>query len=76
MKHSKVAQFACLAVVMLATACGGRWTIAVGAEMPEPSTPTEQIRQAVQTEIDAGLFPGSVVLVGRPGKVLYHEAFG
>ena len=30
----------------------------------------------MQKEIDGGLFPGSAVLVGRPGKVLYHEAFG
>ena len=44
--------------------------------MPEPSTQAEQIGRAVQKEIDAGLFPGAVVLVGRPGKVLYHEAFG
>ncbi len=41
-----------------------------------PATQTEQIEQAVQTELDAGLFPGTVVLVGRPRKVLYHEAFG
>ena len=34
------------------------------------------ISRAVQQEIDAGLFPGAVVLVGRPGEVLYHEAFG
>ncbi len=40
------------------------------------SSQTEQIRQSVQKEIDGGLFPGSVVLVGRPEKVLYHEAFG
>lgn len=41
-----------------------------------PSERSEQTERAVQTEIDAGLFPGAVVLVGRPGKVLYHEAFG
>lgn len=34
------------------------------------------IAVAVQRELDAGLFPGAVVLVGRPGKVLYHDAFG
>ena len=34
------------------------------------------IARAVQRELDAGLFPGAVVLVGRPGKVLYHDAFG
>jgi serine-type D-Ala-D-Ala carboxypeptidase len=34
------------------------------------------ITPAVQRELDAGLFPGAVVLVGRPGKVLYHDAFG
>ena len=41
-----------------------------------PSKQTEQIEQAVQKEIDAGLFPGAVVLVGQPGMVVYHEAFG
>lgn len=40
---------------------------------PDASIP---ISRAVQQEIDAGLFPGAVVLVGRPGKVLYEEAFG
>lgn len=46
---------------------------------PEPSapeSPSEVIRRAVQQEIDAGLFPGAVLLVGRPGQVLYHDAFG
>lgn len=38
--------------------------------------PAERIARAVEQEIEAGLFPGSVVLVGRPGKVLYHGAFG
>ena len=36
----------------------------------------ESIPQAVQREIDAGLFPGAVLLVGRPGRVLYEGAFG
>jgi len=40
------------------------------------SARAEQIERAVRKEIDSGLFPGAVVLVGRPGKVLYHEAFG
>jgi CubicO group peptidase (beta-lactamase class C family) len=40
------------------------------------SEPEAQIGQAVCAEIDAGLFPGAVVLVGRPGQILYHEAFG
>ena len=26
--------------------------------------------------IDAGAFPGAVLLVARHGEVLYHEAFG
>jgi len=39
-------------------------------------TSTETIPQAVGREIEAGLFPGVVLLVGRPGRVLYHEAFG
>ncbi|NQT18033.1 MAG: beta-lactamase family protein [Planctomycetes bacterium] len=41
-----------------------------------PPDPAEQIGRAVRAEIDAGLFPGAVVLAGRPGEVLYHEAFG
>lgn len=69
-------QCVCLAVTLLATACGSLWGIAAGADMPESSMPTERIQHAVQKEIDAGLFPGSVVLVGRPEKVLFHEAFG
>ncbi|NLX95305.1 MAG: beta-lactamase family protein [Rhodopirellula sp.] len=40
------------------------------------SAATEPIARAVLMEIDAGLFPGAVVLVGRRGDVLYHEAFG
>jgi len=34
------------------------------------------IADAVQREIEAGHFPGAVVMLGRPGAVLYHEAFG
>jgi len=40
------------------------------------ATGGDAIAPAVQRELDAGLFPGAVVLVGRPGKVLYHDAFG
>jgi serine-type D-Ala-D-Ala carboxypeptidase len=43
------------------------------AELP---TGADSIPRAVQQEIDAGLFPGAVVLVGRPGRVLYEGAFG
>lgn len=42
----------------------------------ELASDAESIPCAVQREIDAELFPGAVVLVGRPGKVLYEEAFG
>ncbi len=41
-----------------------------------PKSATEPIARAVQQEIDAGLFPGAVLLVGRPKMILYHEAFG
>lgn len=34
------------------------------------------IADAVHREIEAGLFPGAVVMLGRPGSVLCHEAFG
>ena len=45
----------------------------------EPATnPTAAvaIEQAIRREIDAKLFPGAVVLIGTPDRVLYHEAFG
>ena len=45
-------------------------------ETSAPESPSEVVRRAVQQEIDAGLFPGAVLLVGRPGQVLYHDAFG
>jgi serine-type D-Ala-D-Ala carboxypeptidase len=34
------------------------------------------IAVAVQEEIDAGHIPGAVVLIGRQGRVIYHQAFG
>lgn len=40
------------------------------------AAPDEVITRAVQQEIDAGLFPGAVVVVGRPGQVIYEGAFG
>ena len=46
------------------------------ASVSRPLADVRQIEEAVQKEIDAGLFPGAVVLMGRPGRVLYHEAFG
>lgn len=39
-------------------------------------TSLAQIDGVVQAEIQAGHFPGAVVLVGRGDKVLYHKAFG
>ena len=44
--------------------------------LPAGGPEMEAIPRAVWREIDAGLFPGVVLLVGRPGRVLYHEAFG
>jgi CubicO group peptidase (beta-lactamase class C family) len=50
---------------------------AAAPRLPASGSPsTEAIPRAVWREIDAGLFPGVVLLVGRPGRVLYHEAFG
>lgn len=40
-----------------------------------PDAPS-QIAAAVQKELNATLFPGAVVLIGTPQRVLYHEAFG
>ena len=42
----------------------------------ELASEVEAIPRVVQREIDAGLFPGAVVLVGRPRTVLYEGAFG
>lgn len=39
------------------------------------STPAG-VADAVAREIEAGLFPGAVVMLGRPGEILCHEAFG
>ena len=40
------------------------------------ATRLAQIDGIVQAEIQAGHFPGAVVLVGRGKKVLYYKAFG
>jgi len=37
---------------------------------------SDTIRACVQKEIDDGMFLGAVVTAGRPGKVLFCEAFG
>jgi len=34
------------------------------------------VTDAVGREIEAGVFPGAVVMLGRPGEVLCHAAFG
>jgi serine-type D-Ala-D-Ala carboxypeptidase len=36
----------------------------------------DQIDAVVEKEIQAGHFPGAVVLVGRGKRILYHKAFG
>jgi CubicO group peptidase (beta-lactamase class C family) len=30
----------------------------------------------VEAAVQAGAFPGAVVLIGRGDRILYHEAFG
>ncbi len=42
----------------------------------DSSAVAERINSAVKKELDADLFPGAVVLMGRPGKTVYHGAFG
>jgi CubicO group peptidase (beta-lactamase class C family) len=34
------------------------------------------VEHELQTAIEAGAFPGAVILIGRGGKILYHAAFG
>ena len=41
-----------------------------------PNLDLARIDGVVLEEIQAGHFPGAVVLVGRGKKVLYHKAFG
>src|SRR6185369_9140872 len=36
----------------------------------------ERIREALKGEIDKGMFPGTVVLVARKGKLVYADAAG
>ncbi|MCD4823267.1 MAG: beta-lactamase family protein [Phycisphaerae bacterium] len=35
-----------------------------------------RVEQAVRREIDAGYFPGAVIMAGRPREFQFHEAFG
>lgn len=35
-----------------------------------------KIAETLLHEMQSGLFPGAVVMFGRPGEVLYHQAFG
>lgn len=65
-----------LAILVAATAAAAGAEPAAQPGAGQSPVKTASIAQAVQQEIEAGLFPGAVVLVGRPGKVLYKEAFG
>jgi CubicO group peptidase (beta-lactamase class C family) len=64
--------------VFVATMLFGGVLLASEGRSSETSSPSaaRQLAEAVQLEIDAGLFPGAVVLVGTPEGVVYHEAFG
>jgi len=63
---------------ILCLCCAWLVTVAtvVAEDAPRPAAPNAAIAAAVEKEIQADLFPGVVVLVGTPDKVLYHEAFG
>ena len=71
-RRSLLAPFFMVGIAAVATAPSHGAEVATAT----PPAPAEQIAHAVHQEIDAGLFPGAVVLGGRPGEVLYHEAFG
>jgi CubicO group peptidase (beta-lactamase class C family) len=43
---------------------------------PRPAVWLSGIDEVVQQEIQAGHFPGAVVLVGTSDRILYHKAFG
>ena len=62
-----------LVTVVIATALT---TVVCMARESVPPDVAAKIASAVQKELEAGLFPGAVVLVGTRDKVLYHEAFG
>ncbi len=61
-----------LAALLVMLTCGGH-----NRACGDDATPVAKaISTAAQQEIDSGLFPGAVVLVGRPGRVLWEAAFG
>lgn len=65
-----VRQFGTLGIVLTIS-------VIAAAQAPETSSSaSDPIEHAVQQELNAGLFPGTVILVGRPGQVLYEGAFG
>ncbi|HVN39341.1 MAG TPA: serine hydrolase [Myxococcota bacterium] len=49
-------------------------TPVLGADSSEASL--ERIAELVTREIEAGIVPGAVVVVGHEGRVVYREAFG
>lgn len=57
----------CVSVLTTSVPCRG--------ETPATDVAT-RLSAAVQKELDAGLFPGAVVLVGTPERILVHEAYG
>ena len=68
----KITSYLCVSIALALSAnlCGQ------STPAREIATSVEQIQSAVEKELAAGLFPGAVVLVGQPGGVLYHGAFG
>jgi serine-type D-Ala-D-Ala carboxypeptidase len=68
----KQATLFCVPVILLTAVSNPGF----GQQPPTADDAAARIADAVQREIDANLFPGAVVLIGTPEKVLYHEAFG
>lgn len=69
----------CLMTLLLvwSQVAGGNGVVGPDIAGPEVADSVRtSIAAAVQKELDAHLFPGAVVLVGTPDRVLYHEAFG
>jgi len=46
------------------------------AHQPLSADATVRVAQTVAGELQAGLFPGAVILGGTAEQILYHEAFG
>jgi CubicO group peptidase (beta-lactamase class C family) len=46
------------------------------SQSPAPADPFAALRDYLQHEVEAGAFPGGVVVVGHRGRIVFNHAFG